>query len=191
MKKFVTLIVVLGMVSVANAAPVLTIGGTPVSPTTPAEITLTTSGTIELDIEIDPGFIGGDLQILITPQASLNATGVWLNPEYYFMGMAPLAWDYAFSVYTSTLTDFTFGGGNMSNANSDTRTLMDGLILHCDEATDVVVQLIAFSMIDYDGISGDDVPMGTLLGQINIDQIPEPATLVLLGLGGLLLRRRK
>ena len=55
--------------------------------------------------------------------------------------------------------------------------VIDGLVFHCERLGDVTLTLF-------------DVDLGVLDSQV-IHQIPEPITMVLLGLGGLFLRRRK
>jgi len=55
--------------------------------------------------------------------------------------------------------------------------MIDGIKLHCEGMGDVIVSLL-------DGADG------RLLDQVIIHQIPEPITFALLGLGGLMLRRR-
>jgi hypothetical protein len=62
-------------------------------------------------------------------------------------------------------------------------TLIDQIGLHCDGPGDVLIKLI-----DCDPGSGE--PTGLVYDTLIVHQIPEPATLALLGLGGLLLRRK-
>jgi len=59
-------------------------------------------------------------------------------------------------------------------------TLVDGIIFHCEGPGDVVLSLI----------SVDEVGAVTVFDTQVVHQIPEPVTIALLGLGGLLLRRR-
>jgi len=58
-------------------------------------------------------------------------------------------------------------------------TLFDLINFHCEGAGDAIIRLWE--------VSGDPI----LLDTVVIHQIPEPASMLLLGLGGLLLRRRK
>jgi len=55
--------------------------------------------------------------------------------------------------------------------------MIDGIKLHCERLGNVIVSLL-------------DCADGRLLDQVIIYQIPEPITFALLGLGGLMLRRR-
>jgi hypothetical protein len=57
----------------------------------------------------------------------------------------------------------------------------DEIVFHCEGPGDVVVKL--YTTTDFSTID--------LVDSVVIHQIPEPATIALLGLGGLLLRRRK
>ena len=57
----------------------------------------------------------------------------------------------------------------------------DDIVFHCEGPGDVVIQLI---------FTPDGATL-TLCDQVIIHQIPEPATIMLLSLGGLLLRKRK
>ena len=57
----------------------------------------------------------------------------------------------------------------------------DNFIFHCEQPGDAMIKL---------WITPDGVTM-TLQDTVIIHQIPEPASMLLLGLGGLLLRRRK
>jgi hypothetical protein len=66
---------------------------------------------------------------------------------------------------------------------------MDGLVIHCLDTTDVILTV---RVTENTVINGETIPIDTVLHTLTIHQIPEPATMALLGLGGLfLLRRRK
>ena len=188
MKKMLVLLMVLGMASLANAGVYLTINGAPADP----EITLEPSDWIEIDTEADPGFIGGDFVIeLSNNQAHFDATGMVLTQEWAFY-LDPLLtkpWTLNWVPVTGEATGpqrVTFGGGNTSAADATLRTeiLMQGLMLHCDEPTDVTLTLYE---IRWEGTEKfyDEIDF------VLIHQIPEPMTMALLGLGGLFLRRRR
>jgi hypothetical protein len=80
--------------------------------------------------------------------------------------------------------------------------LMQGLMFHCEEPTDVTISLLAagqgITRLDFDFQTGALLgqttlyPAGTVLDSIVVHQvIPEPMTMSLLGLGGLALLRRR
>jgi len=60
-------------------------------------------------------------------------------------------------------------------------TIIDDILFHCNAEGDVIVQLVY----------SPDYMTGSIVDQVTIHQVPEPMTIALLGLGGLLLRRRK
>jgi hypothetical protein len=212
MKKLLVLMLILATASVANAQMKLSVDGQPA----PDTITLATSDTITLDITLDSGilYMGGDLEIhLSNSQGSLDDSGISfitkpLTRQYF--EDPPLGWyngnrnwDIQWSVFSSSDTDVKMTGGNMPGLTANTvgaYTLMTGLVFHCDEATDVIIDLIAYGTVGYVIYTGDPptdagteviYSKGTIIDSIHVTQIPEPMTIVLLGLGGLFLRRRK
>jgi hypothetical protein len=60
--------------------------------------------------------------------------------------------------------------------------------IHCLDETPVVLSVIAQAGTNLDG---EFIPAGTVLHTLLIEQVPEPATIALLGLGGLFLMRRR
>ena len=192
MKKLLVFILAFSMASIVSAAPVLSINGS----TTVDEITLDApSGYLTIDIHIDIGLIGGTLDIILSnAQGSLDPTNMITNPNYSLMGLLDQPWDFAWVENVgSTPQSVSIGGGNFQTANGDVRWLMDNLVFHCEEDTDVIIQLFAGAGgVDYDEGGGYvDIPVGTLIDSVIVHQVPEPMTIALLGLGGLFLRRRK
>ena len=77
---------------------------------------------------------------------------------------------------------------NFMQANAGPLVLMQGLIVHCLEETDVLLTVAVYGDTVIDG---ETVEVGTEMHTLLLKQIPEPATIALLGLGGLFLRRRR
>ena len=192
MKKLLVFILALSMASIVSAAPVLSINGDTVT----KEFTLLgPSDYLTIDVHIDIGLVGGTLDIVLSnAQGSLDPTNMTFNPNYSLLGILDQPWDFPWVENAgSTPQLVSIGGGNFSTANGDVRWVMDNLVFHCEEATDVIIQLYAgVGGVDYDpsGAGVEDIPVGTLIDSVIVHQ-PEPMTIALLGLGGLFLRRRK
>jgi hypothetical protein len=225
MKKLLVLLLVLGIVSSAHALFELSVDGQPA----PDVILLNPSDWIELDIHIAPGiqFNGGNLEIVLSNnQGILDWSGANFYDatlSYPAFGIWVLE-DDAGPAYTvvETLSDpyhlvMTGGMGLEKNAENNADAwagappffpavdalsfpvLMDGLLFHCEEATDVEILLVAggqgITVLEYDAngaVIGQNLiyQPGEIIDGIYVVQ-PEPMTVALLGLGGLFLRRRK
>jgi len=181
------LMLVLGIASMASAGLTLSVNGQP----NPGVITLEPSDTIVLDVHAMPGFGLGDFLIsLSNAQGSLDPSQVVLSDAYTTMyipnyGAITQPWGLAWASVGNLPDDaqhFSLGGGNLPpTVTLYDELIMDGLVFHCEEPTDVIITLE-----EYLG-AGEYA----LLDQIIVHQIPEPITIGLLGLGGLFLRRRK
>ena len=134
----------------------------------------------------------------------------------FFADARPVTFSIVPQTSSASATEYLMTLGNLGDFNAvGAYTLLDDLEFHCEGAGDVYIDLIAGSNIItwdfeigatytyvastytlyYYNITGYTsnafITEGTLIDSILVSQIPEPATLALLGLGGLFLRRRK
>jgi hypothetical protein len=178
MKKLLTIVLVLGLASVATAQPVLnlTVNGADV-----AEYTMTVGDIINIGINSDG--IGGTNgkysgALVINAMSTDTGTGIWAGgsnlyngpgePLEFLSGAAAIVVSAQVSAVVATnavLDDYAQAGIGMDYA------------FECTGEGDVTIQMM-----------NDVYGPGDIL---TIHQIPEPITFALLGLGGLFLRRRK
>lgn len=198
MKKLMVLLIILAMVNVASAGIVdiviSSLNGEPIEPTN--EITIEPTDVINFDIVYYPGemwtLFSLSTEVVVEGPGTLDITELtW--PEGY--------WNMDFSNVT-IIDDPSVGGvGNalMDLTASDIGVIGGGIVLdhflmHCDEPGDVILYLVengntqaGFSTEVYDDI----YPLEGYGPGVTVHQIPEPMTLTLLGLGGLVLLRKK
>jgi len=188
MKKILVLLLVLGFATASQAAVtglIFTVNGEP----QPAEITIAVDQTIELDFELAAGhdMLGYNVEWEILGGRSIFAwAGVTFPTEYTFSGSkittnpAPLP------------NKVRMTGSNLSGAPVGPAVIMQGLILKCiaidAEGQPTIVTMTTRATTKVDGVN---VVSGTLLHTLTIHQVPEPMTMMLLGLGSLFLVRRK
>jgi hypothetical protein len=190
MKKLVALMLVFGLASLANAMTLrISVNGDPAPPD--SEIWLQPSETIRLDIYSPDGYGAGSMAdtyfaLVVDPRYGIITGGV------VTAAAPPDSGIYGPSVQTDVPgwialpDDGPYGSIlNVAGTAVDPGTYIDDFIFHCEGILyETVVSL--YSSPDF-GASGT-----TLEDQIIIHNIPEPATMALLSLGGLfLLRRRK
>ena len=184
MKKMLTLVLILAVASFASAAMNLqiSVGGntgtteTTVSPSTNITLGITNLGDyVQPDdfagfgiiVFSGPGTISGGVVMAAAPSATMIDSDPCNQAELASMFGGP-------GIYGSiaSWTTGTFAGG----------TYIDQLNFHCDGPSPVLVQLIWMDQ---------NFENYTVVDSLIVHQVPEPATIALLCLGGLLLRKKK
>ncbi len=191
MKKFLLLMLVLGLATSAQAGLIFTING---DETQPDEVWLVPSQILELDLELDAiqTISGITLDyVLSNAQAEFITDGA-SRPEYPGLTDIEFPSDPLFDLDGTTpivrpqLVQITTGQ-LFNPALQGPLVLMTELYVHCLDASDVILQIISQGST----INGEFIAPGTIMHTLTIHQIPEPMTIALLGLGGLFALRRK
>jgi hypothetical protein len=205
MKKLLVFVLVASLTALANGMLLdISVGGSPTgsggppAPGTPYDtgITLIGSQTIALDITDTQGYtytVGMDpiqdvyWALVVAPAQGSITAGVlhlaagsgqsgapsasMIDDTGQLVGMFPIGSGIAgYFGYTGTDAYTTTGG-----------LYVDGIVFHCEAPTDAVIQLWQYD---------SSFTTVTLADQVVIHQ-PEPATIALLSLGGLLLRKKR
>jgi hypothetical protein len=180
MKKLLAVILVLGMASFANAGLIFTVNGQP----QPPSITLSPSEEVMIDLHLGAGqtSMGLTLDYVLS-----NGQATIITDYAQFPDPSPWMLGEGFIVFTPQHVQFS--AATMISPVAGPQDLFWDVFIHCLDETPVVLEIIAQAGTELDG---EYIPAGTVLHTLLIEQIPEPATIALLGLGGLfLLRRRK
>jgi hypothetical protein len=197
MKKLLILMTILGVASVTNADLAFTINGVP----QPNEITIGVGDAVGLGLELPTGTIRCyDLVYeLSNAQAELITTGFGDYPAISFpapfdaaAGVMPGATAQMVEIYVpSDIVDL--GASPVLPLVAPLpapQTLMLNMVLHCLEATDVVLTVTTVGALG-NYWDGQQIAPGTVVNTLLMHQTPEPLTIALLALGGLFLRRRR
>ena len=178
MKKFIALILVLAMASVAQAGLFLSVDGVQA----PDTIYLTPSATVMLDIMVGPeqNITGGTFEIVLS-----NAQAELLHDNMTFPDNGEFGF-FPFYKLSSSAQHVEVTGGGLTPVDGPL-TIVDNVILHCLDETDVIIDLHATGIVTVDGVS---YQASHIFDTITVVQ-PEPATIALLGLGGVALLRRR
>jgi len=170
MKKLLVLMMVLGLVTSAQAAISLSLNGNPA----PDEVTLTVSDVVTIDVQSDTTLAYTAFLWLTTP-----TTGEWYDDTTVIYAAAGSIAEIGGPDFGGYLDYWRLVGAGTSPNIPQPGTHFE-IDYHCLGVGDAEILLL-----------GDDEY--TVLDSIIIHQmdVPEPITIGLLGLGGLLLRRRK
>jgi hypothetical protein len=187
MKKLLAFVLVLGMASIASGlASTLQISVNGANEPVDSEIIIVEvpSGIVTLDIwttaDISAGNNEGYFALACdTTMGTISGgvsqfptePGIWFYDDAVGNGVPlPAGENGIFGSISTTGVVLVFPAGSR---------LIDGIQFHCEGEGDAIVHLYE--------VSGET----TLLDTVIIHQIPEPASMLLLGLAGLLLRRRR
>jgi hypothetical protein len=186
MKKLLVLTLVLVMAPMASALTI-TVNGVPTS-----QITLRPSDTVEIDLELDAAE-STESFVLALELSNNQAELLWgeeifpLPAEAWNLGAKSQNVGPQYGEITgAALTIF----GEQPIVGPSDLAVMQGLYLHCLEETDVILT-VTTTGVGGNIWNGETIGPGVEVARLYIEQIPEPATMALLGLGGLFLVRRR
>jgi len=187
MKKLLALMLVLGLAPVANAV-VLQISVDGSTAVQDSAITVKPSDMLALDIWCS-GFTGAGgvdntyfALVVDTAYGTISGGEVDKPPAPSLSSVD--GQDAAGDGYPGLLPGETGPYGTLAGGPTETGpagVYFDDFVFHCVAQGDAVIRLVG--TIDWESF--------VELDRVTIHQIPEPASMLLLGLGGLLLRRRK
>ncbi|MCK5173317.1 MAG: PEP-CTERM sorting domain-containing protein [Planctomycetes bacterium] len=179
MKKLVMLTLVLSMASLATAGLEISVNGQELSG---GSVTSATLGIYTADGF--GAFTAGNLALIAVDDTmgTIDGTGYTSPVAFNLVGQVE---DFA-SVANPAGSTGVFGGFFSAAAQPAGQVLYDNIIWNALADGDTTIEL--WEITD---TGGDNWVLSALLDSVVLNQVPEPMTMALLGLGGLFLRRRK
>ena len=183
MKNLLSVLLVLCLTNIASAALVYIPGEIPEGDPGSATNPLKDSDYLMIPVYSDVQLLTLDVELTIQGPGTIDGAVGLADCEDY--GWDP---DLSFDPIPGTRDGVEIGMGNFGGG-LDPGEPIGYYLIHCTGDGFVIVDLL--SAFEQGGTFDMDFAEVPAAGQLTIHQIPEPATVLLLGLGGLLLRRRK
>jgi len=178
-KKFLVIVLVFGLASAANGGLVLLADGD----SAPAGISFPTGEIISFGMALTAGSSCSYYDV--TFQLSNNQV-TFIDPDAVTF---PTPFEIPGEVYDSSPAHISVWAAQfLSLPVQGPAVLVDNALAQSGELFSC---LLTLTTSGYTQVDGQELPLGTVIAEISLYYIPEPASLLLLGLGGLLLRRRK
>ena len=184
MKKFLVLMLVLGMVSLANAAI------TDLSMSTTYDGSVLEAGdTFTIDIYVSSMYMFGlqnhNMALIVSDASAGSISGGTAAAAVGAQDFIQI-WDDMLSPGWAEDAGVAMVFAVVDGMYMQNTVVFDDIMFECLGKSDVTISWVT-GVLD----ASDQYVVGEVLAELQVAQIPEPMTLALLGLGGLFLRRRK